>query len=101
MAHVPHPPVEYEVPRNPVRVDDAVGETEDLDREPDGVPHDVVGLTALFSVFVALLIGFMALSGSTIGHIAAIVLAIVAVPVLVTNLRKKADRERDQVHPSR
>ena len=42
-------------PHNPVRDDSKLAPTEDLDREPDGVPHKVVGLTALFSVMIAML----------------------------------------------
>ncbi len=89
------------VPHNPVRDDAALGASEDLDREPDGVPHDVVGLTALFSVLLAMLVAFMFLSGAATGKIAAVVLVLVAVPVLVSVLRRKAERERDHLHPSR
>lgn len=94
------PPVEWEIPQSPVRDDDALGPTEDLDREPDGVPHAVVGLTALFSVLLAMLVAFMFLSGRAVGQVAAVVLVLLAVPVLVSTLRKKADRERDFHHPS-
>jgi len=95
------PPVEWETPHSPVRDDDALGSTEDLDREPDGVPHAVVGLTALFSVLLSMLVAFMFLSGRAVGQVAAVVLVLIAVPVLVSSLRKKADRERDVHHPSR
>lgn len=88
-------------PHNPVRDDRKLAPTEDLDREPDGVPHNVVGLTALFSVLLALLVAFMFLTGSTVGKVAAVVLALVAIPLLVTSLRKKAAHDRDDVHPSR
>lgn len=88
-------------PHNPVRDDRRLAPTEDLDREPDGIPHQVVGLTALFSVLLAMLIAVMFLSGSTVGHVAAVLLALIAVPTLVVNLRRKAERERDHVHPSR
>ena len=84
-----------------MRDDRKLAPTEDLDREPDGVPHEVVGLTALFSVILAMLVGAMFLSGSTTGRVAGVVLAVIAIPVLVTGLRKKAERERDHVHPSR
>jgi hypothetical protein len=84
-----------------MRVDEHLGKTEDLDRYPDGVPHRVVGLTALFSVMLAMLVAFMFLSGHTVGRIAAIALVLIAVPVLVGTLRNKADRERDHLHPSR
>jgi len=95
------PPEQFEVPRNPVRVDSALGPTEDLDREPDGAPHSVIGLTALFSVMLAILVGFMFLAGGTTLKVAAIVLVLLAIPTLVSSLRKKATRERDQLHPSR
>jgi hypothetical protein len=88
-------------PHNPVRDDRKLAPTEDLDREPDGVPHKVVGLTALFSVMLAMLIAAMFLSGSTTGRVAAVLLALVATPMLVVILRDKAERERDHVHPSR
>jgi hypothetical protein len=88
-------------PHNPVRDDRKLAPTEDLDREPDGVPHRVVGLTALFSVMLAMLIAVMFLSGSTTGRISAVLLALFAVPVLVVMLRNKSERERDHAHPSR
>jgi hypothetical protein len=88
-------------PYHPVRDDRKLGPTEDLDREPDGVPHKVVGLTALFSVLLAMLLAAMFLSGSLAGRVGAIVLSLVAIPTLVVLLRDKAERERDHVHPSR
>lgn len=99
-APVIQPPEGHE-PQSPVRVDEHLGLTEDLDREPDGVPHKVVGLTALFSVMLAMLVAFMFLTGHAIGRVAAVVLALIAIPVLVGTLRKKAARERDHLHPSR
>lgn len=95
------PPDVGHEPHNPVRDYSKLAPTEDVDREPDGVPHSVVGLTALFSVLLALLVAAMFLSGSLVGQIAAIALAVVAIPTLVTTLRAKAERERDHVHPSR
>ena len=86
---------------NPVRDDASLAPTEDLDREPDGVPHSVVGLTALFSVMLAMLVAFMWLTGSTAGRVAALALVGLAIPTLVTTLRRKAARDRDRVHPSR
>lgn len=94
------PPEDYEIV-SPVRDDEAVGPTEDLDRQPDGVPHSVVGLTAFFSVLLAMLVGFMFAAGGTAGRVAAVVLALLAIPVIVSSLRRRADRERDQLHPSR
>jgi uncharacterized membrane protein YphA (DoxX/SURF4 family) len=94
------PPGVGHEPHHPVRDRTKLGPTEDIDREPDGVPHSVVGLTALFSVMLAMLVVFMFLSGQ-IGRIAAVVLALIAIPTLVAALRRKAERERDHVHPSR
>ncbi len=94
------PPVGHE-PHNPVRDDSKLAPTEDLDREPDGVPHNVVGLTALFSVMLAMLVGFMFIAGGTVTKVAAVVLIFVSIPVLVGTLRKKADKDRDHIHPSR
>ncbi len=86
---------------SPVRDDDALGPTEDLDREPDGMPHGVLGMTAFFAVVVAMLIMFMFLTGKTVGHVAAIILALLAIPTIVSTMRKRADRSRDHLHPSR
>jgi hypothetical protein len=74
---------------------------EDPERQPDGAPHLVIGLTALCSVlFAAVLINAFR-SGPTLGGIAAAVLAIIAIPVLVVRLGDKAERDRDHDHPSR
>ena len=87
---------------SPIRDHRSLGPTEDLDREPDGVPHDVVGLAALFSVLFAAVVLGMWLSGST-GRIAAVGMCLIGVPMLVTNLRQRSERERerDTYHPSR
>jgi hypothetical protein len=95
------PPEDHEIVHAPVRDDEALGVTEDLDRQPDGVPHHVVGMTALFSVMLAMVVGFLILTGGTVSWIAAVILALLAIPVLVSTLRRKADRDRDHVHPSR
>ena len=89
---------QYEVPHAPVRDDRALGPTEDLDREPDGVPHSVIGFTALFSTMLALLVALMFATGS---HFAAALIIVIAIPVLVSTLRRKAARDRDHLHPSR
>jgi len=74
---------------------------EDPERQPDGAPHLVIGLTALCSVlFAAVLINAFR-SGPTLGGIAAAVLAIIAIPVLVVRLGDKAERDRDHDRPSR
>ena len=94
------PPDVGHEPHNPVRDDAKLAPDEDLDREPDGVPHKVVGMTAGFSVVLAMLCAFMFLAGGG-ARIAGIVLAVIAIPVLITSLSRKADRDRDHVHPSR
>lgn len=88
-------------PHNPVRDDNKLSPTEDLDRMPDGVPHEVVGMTVFFSVILALLVGFMFLFGSTASRAATVVLVGIAIPILVSLLRRKAEEGRDHVHPSR
>jgi len=95
------PPAIDEPVHSPVRDDEALGPTEDLDREPDGMPHHVIGLTALFSVMLAMLVGFMILAGGTVSRVAAIILALLAIPVIVSSLRRRADQDRDRLHPSR
>jgi len=84
-----------------VRDDRALAPDEDLDREPDGVPHDVVGFTAFFSVLLAMLVAFMFLTHSRVVQVAALVIILIAIPVLVSTLGKRADRDRDHLHPSR
>jgi hypothetical protein len=95
------PPDVGHEPHSPVRDRSKLAPGEDVDREPDGVPHSVVGFTALFSVMLAMLVAAMFLSGHIIGQIAAVALTVIAIPTLVTSLRRKAARERDRLHPSR
>ena len=80
----------------PTRDETSVGPTENVDRDPDGVPHDVVGLSALFSFLLAALVLGMWLTGSTTGRVSAIALLVFGVPMLVSGLRERADRERDR-----
>lgn len=94
-------PVERDDVHSPVRDDEALGPTEDLDRELDGVPHQVVGLTALFSAILAMLVAFMFLAGGTVSKVAAVLIAVMAIPVIVSSLGRRARRDRDQLHPSR
>jgi hypothetical protein len=95
------PPDVGHEPHNPVRDDEKLAPTEDLDREPDGVPHRIVGLTALFSVMLAALLVFMFITGGRTTKVAAVLIAIMAVPVIVSSLNAKSERERDHLHPSR
>lgn len=80
----------------PIRDERTLGPTENVDRDPDGVPHDVVGLSALFSFLLAALVLGMWLTGSTMGRISAIALLVFGVPMLVSGLRERSDRERNR-----
>ncbi|HSS00077.1 MAG TPA: hypothetical protein VLM79_23635 [Kofleriaceae bacterium] len=80
---------------------DPITPHEDLERQPDGVPHLVIGLTALFSVAIAAIVIGVFHSGATLGSGAAVLIAFVGVPMLVFRLGAKADRDRDHDHPSR
>jgi hypothetical protein len=95
------PPDVGHEPHNPVRDDSKLAPGEDLDRDPDGVPHSVVGMTAGFSVMLAALVAAMFIAGGTVSRVAAVVLVIIAVPVMIGGLNRKANRERDRLHPSR
>lgn len=75
-----------------------LGPTDEVIRDPDGVPHDVVGLSALFSFLLAALVLGMWLTGSTTGRVSAIALLVFGVPMLVSGLRERAERERDRRH---
>jgi len=75
------------------RNDRSVATTVRAHRQLDGVPHDVVGLSALFSVLFAAVVLGMWLSGST-GRIAAVAICMIGVPMLVSNLRARSERER-------
>ncbi len=80
------------VPRSP---------SEDLMRQADGVPHDVVGLTAMFSVMFAALAVVVFVSGGTVVRVVAVVLTVLGLPLLVSWLATRSERERDHIHPSR
>ena len=80
--------------------DERLEPTADAPRDPDGVPHDAVGLSALFSVLFAAVVLGMWLSGST-GRVAAIALCMIGIPMLVSNLRQRSERERENLHASR
>ena len=70
---------------------------EDPERLPDGVPHAVVAMTAFYSVVFAIALLVM-LVGDWLAPAA---FAAFAIPIVVSRLARKADRERDRVHPSR
>jgi len=102
---IPPPPAHGPPPtsptHSPIRDDSRLGATEDLDREPDGVPHSVVGATAGFSVVLALLVACVWFVSGLTGRLCAVVLLVAACPVVISSLKHKADRDRDHVHPSR
>ena len=81
--------------------DDILGPHEDVEREPDGIPHDVIGLTAFYSVILAMLLGTIFVTGGTVGRVSAVLIAIFAIPALVSSLSRRAERERDPDHPAR
>jgi hypothetical protein len=61
------------------------------DEELDGIPHAVIGLTVLVSVMLAIVV-LLALSGGGQITVAA---ALLAIPVFVVALERKAERARD------
>jgi len=72
--------------------------TEDPDRLPDGIPHAVVGLTVFYALVLA--IAVMILWTAERRAIAVALVALV-IPLLVAKLARKAERDRDHLHPSR
>jgi hypothetical protein len=97
-AHGPPPTSEIQ---SPIRDESKLGATEDLDREPDGVPHSIVGATAGFSIVLAILVACAWFVSDWPGRILTFVLVAIAFPVVISTLKHKADRDRDQAHPSR
>ena len=97
--HGPEPIAPIRYPTRPTP--DQLGPTEDVDREPDGVPHAVVGATAGFSVVLAILISALFFVSHGVIRWIASLLIVFSVPVIVTSLKRKAVRERDWHHPSR
>jgi hypothetical protein len=74
---------------------------EDLERAPDGVPHRIVALTAMFCVMFAALGVVLFATGGMAGRIAAVMLGLVGFPVFVGLMSRRAIGTRDRVHPSR
>lgn len=70
---------------------------EDLERKPDGVPHDVVGLVALFSWFASLAAAFFLVAT---GRVVAVVVSLAVTIFIIVRLYRRAERNRDHVHPS-
>ncbi len=91
----------YEHPRAPVRDDSALAPGEDLDREPDGIPHTVMaGVVVLTFVIAATLL--LLLSGHVPRHPGALLVVAIGIPGLVTTLAWIARHWRtDGTHASR
>lgn len=68
--------------------------------DAEGMPHVVIGLTALASVFLSMLIGIVLVSQESLGVAEAVALSLVAIPMLVAWLMRRANRERTSKHPS-
>jgi hypothetical protein len=97
-AHGPDPIVPV---HSPVRDESRLGATEDIDREPDGVPHAVVGATAGFAVVLSILLASVWFISSWTMRVGVLIIVFTAMPVIITSLKHKADRDRDHAHPSR
>jgi hypothetical protein len=80
----------------PIRDDHALGSTH-RDRRIDDTPPCVVGLTAFFAVLLAMVCGAVFATGGAVGHIAAALLAAIAIPAVVVGLTNHAKRERGEV----
>lgn len=76
-------------------------EPEDVQREPDGIPHAVIALTVLCSALFAILFLVLLSADTASGWLAAIIFAVTVLPVVVYSLQRKAARDRDHEHPSR
>jgi len=61
-----------------------------LVHDPDGVPHEIVGLTWVFALAVAIF-SFAAL---TIGGVASVI-GLLLLPCAIISLGRRADRTRD------
>jgi hypothetical protein len=72
--------------------------TDDPTREPDGVPHDIVGRT-MFAAFLlsAVVLALFAVAG----WVWALIVGLAAIPIMVVALSSSSARERDHDHPSR
>ena len=67
-------------------------------RDPDGVPHDVIGMTALVTVLFALFLGVIWTGG---GAWAMGGVGVIGLVVLVRKMATKSKRERRQENPDR
>ncbi len=76
----------YEHPMSPVRDDSALAQGEDLDREPDGIPHLAMAGIVLATCVVAGLV-LLLLSGHVPKHSGALLAVLVGIPALYVALR--------------
>ena len=72
--------------------------SDDLERAPDGVPHDIVWRTVFVAFALAAVV--LAIVGTT-GPITTACTAALALPFIVLALARRSERERDHIHPSR
>jgi hypothetical protein len=93
MATAIHPDDMRGIPA-PVRDDHPLGPT--TRRQLDDTPPCIVGLTAFFSVLLAMVCAAIIVAGGAVGHIAAALLAAMVVPVIVMTLTGHAKRERGE-----
>lgn len=77
---------------------DELGEHEDPERLPDGIPHAIIGLTVFYTLVLAIVVMIL-WTGER--RTIAIAIAAMATPFLVARLVRKAEHDRDHVHPSR
>jgi lysylphosphatidylglycerol synthetase-like protein (DUF2156 family) len=93
---------DYEPSLNsPIRDDSALGEGEDLDRQPDGMPHIVIAATVMATAaFAAILL--MLLAGHVPHHLGAtLAVAVASLVVGVSVAYAVHHGRRDTAHPSR
>lgn len=91
------PAEEYEHPQSPVRVNAALGATEDLDRDLDGFPH--LGFAGLIGGSFVFAVALLFLWSRGDRYLA--VTVVLAAPVLAITLSRWAASKRDRIHPSR
>ena len=81
MPHETDPPPQIPRIHAPVRDESALGPTESLDRDPDGIPHSVIALVAFATVVVAAVL-LVYLSGHAPRHPGAVLFLAFALPTL-------------------
>jgi hypothetical protein len=95
-----HPAEQYENRQYPIRDDTRLAPGEDLDRQPDGIPPIVIGMTIVVAALFALATFGMIVVTTWFGRFATIAVAGLALAMLVS-MRQRIKRDRDRVHPSR